>query len=160
MTDPVSFPSSFVDLLIDRYTVLVPGHQVVGRPLRTSDPHQTIGVFAGDWQPEQGSMEQAGSLAGEPTLGRYNVVVQNVVKSADESMGRRLASVNGKIMRGVLYRDTTLKVSFHQLTETLLGRTERPKRFGVSRQRYVNDRISSGWIYLTTTEIWFETESV
>ena len=160
MTD-ANFPGTFVDLIKARMGVLVPGHQVVGRSLRPIDPHQTIGVFSGDWSPIPGSMEMSGpDRAGEPTLARYTVNVQNMVKVADEEMGRRLSSVNAKIVRAVLYRDATLKVSFAGLSETLMQRTERYARHGVVRQRFLASELPrAGWVYLTTTEVWFETQT-
>lgn len=150
------FPVNVVDVLFDRISVGMPDHVGTRRSLSPSDPMLSFGVFATEWATDEDSMEIGGTI--EPLLNRYRLQVQNMVLSTDESLGRDTHTANSKIVRTILYRDPVLHASLRGLEETVLGSTERVKRFGITRQEFLSGARSSQWMFLTQTHFWLETE--
>lgn len=159
--EPV-FPNNVVVLVQARAQLLDPDLHVYRRPLRDSDPNQSIGVFAAQWQPQQDSLEMRGGpqFVQEPTLQRYSISVQAFVKDMDEERGLFGHSVLSKMVRSMLYRDDPLRVGLSMLSVTMRGSTERARRWGITTQRFVSNELSGSWLYLSTLEFWLETETV
>jgi hypothetical protein len=156
------FPQNIVEALIthfDTTSSLLDDHAVIGRSLRPSDPQFAIGVYADEWRPDQESVEIGINTAGEPTLNRYEIRIENSVLSPSEDVGRSEFSVNCKIVRVMLYRDLTLHVALRALSEDRMGSRETVQRFGVSRQQLMSGAMSSQWMFLATTHLWVETET-
>ena len=97
-------------------------------------------------------------LRGEPTISRYRIDVQNLVKSTDETTGRNLFSVNAKLIRVLLYRDDVLGGNLRALSEDFLGSVERFCRYGVAQQRFFTVQAQATWSFLCTTTLWVDTE--
>lgn len=151
------FPMVVVDVLHDRFKELLTDRDILDRPLRVNDPNRCVGLYPVDWNPELDSFEMPGV---EPTLGRYTYRVQNLVKHSNEEEGRVVYAKDSKIVRAILYRDQELRLRLHGIAETTLGFVERFKRMGVRQQRFLNNELQGQFIFLATTEVWLETESV
>ena len=160
--DPTVFPNNIISSLKPRIQAFDSDLYVTSRPLRDSDPFQSIGVFASLWGPEQDSLEIIGAPLGrqEPTLQRYRVTIQVLVKNMDEEIGISEHATLSKMVRGMLYRDETLRVQLATLVWTDGLTTERAKRWGVVSQRFISNEIGGVWLYLSILEFWLETETV
>lgn len=160
--DDSVFPNNAVALIKSRFQLLDSDLFVTGRPLRDSDLPQSIGVFAIMWQPREDSYEMRGGPAGrsEPTLQRYLVSVQAFVKNMDQEAGISTHAVLSKLIRTTLYRDEPLRVALGSLSWTNGSCTERTQRWGISQQRYVSNEIRGEWLFLSSLELWLETETV
>lgn len=161
--DQPVFPNNAVDLMAARFNLLDPAGdlQVFRRPLRDSDPLQSVGVFGTLWVPNEESMEIIGRPEpgpSEPTLQRYSIAIQAFIKDADEERGLATHSVLSKMILAMLYRDQPLRVGLSALTASVLGVSERAKRWGVTTQRFLNNELNAEWLYLSTVECWLETE--
>lgn len=159
------FPNNAIKVMWDRFKLLDPAGdvQVFRRPLMPTDPVQSIGVYGSIWRPVDDSYEMRGSASPgpqEPTLQRYSLFVQGFVKDADEERGSSAHSVMSKYILAMLYRDEPLRLGLAQLSSSLLGVTERTKRWGVSTQRFLNNELDAEWLYLSTVECWLETETI
>lgn len=160
--DPATlpFPENVVAEITNtfRNQGLIDFDAVVARPLRTTDPNVTLGVFAVDWMPDNDSAE-IGKKHG-PTLTTYVFAIQGLVKHGDEQSGMRLHSILAKNIRSMLDRDPGLRVRLGQLSEASLGVAERAQRWGVRGQRFANNEVGGGFIYLSTTEFYLQTEAL
>jgi hypothetical protein len=163
--DEIAFPSNIVDLLHTRFTLVDDDFFVIRRPLRAEDDTQSIGVFPSLWTPDPESYEMQGMPDGttpgssEPTVGRYVVAIQSLVKDMDEERGLAKHSILSTIVRGILYRDASLKVALSTLNVEVAGVRERTLRWGVTAQRFINNEIGNNeWLFLSTVEFWLDTE--
>lgn len=159
------FPNNAVKVVSERFKLLDPAGdvQVFRRPLEVSDPVQSIGVFPTLWTPTQDSVEMRGSSSPgpqEPTIQRYTLTIQAFVKDADEERGLSAHSVLSKYILAMLYRDEPLRLGLAQLSYSMLGVTEKTRRWGISTQRFVNNELDAEWLYLSTVECWLETETI
>lgn len=156
------FPNNVVAILATRFQLLDSDLFVTRRPLRESDPVQCIGIFPALWTPNQESLEIRGIPSPgpqEPTLQRYAFAVQAFVKDMDEERGSAKHSTLSKMVLLTLYRDNPLHVALAALSSSMLGATERTRRWGITTQRFLNNQLDSEWLYLSTVEIWLETET-
>jgi hypothetical protein len=153
------FPINVIDVLHARFKELIGlDIEIIDRPLRYTDPSRSVGLFAVDWVPVEGSYEIGKGF--EPTLARYNYRIQALVKHTDEEEGRALYASDSKIIKAILYRDAQLVQRLTELQETNFGSIERAKRWGVRAQRFLNNELQGQFIYLATTELWLEAETV
>lgn len=167
--EPV-FPNNAVDLIALRANFLDPDHatdpdaiRVFKRPLRETDPQQSIGVFAAQWNPDEESYELLGGptpRASEPTLQTYLIAVQAFVKDFQEERGLARHSIMSKLVRSMLYRDNALRVGLASLSVEMNGSVERTQRWGIRIQRFLSNEIDGDFLYLSTLEFWLETETV
>lgn len=134
-----------------------PPAEILKRPLRHTDPALSLGVYAHNWVPNQD-----GALIGqnEPAMATYLYRIQLMIKHATETEARALFTSHGKMVRVILYRDTALGVRLAGLQEDLLGSRERFMRFGVRNQSFLNNELRGTFVYLATTDLWVETETV
>lgn len=129
------------------------------RPIRPTDPWRTISVFAADHTANEESVEILGQSAPpEPTIHRYQYRIQNLIRHTKEDVGKRLSSIDGKVVWTVLYRDPELRLALAAVVDTdVFSVTERFKRLGVRQQRYLNNEVRGEWLWVTQTEFWIET---
>jgi hypothetical protein len=154
------FPTNIADEIVTSVQLAFPDYTVVRRPVRNGDPDKTYGIWPWDWNPDEQSFEMNSGQSKEPTLQRYLIRMQTLVKYATEEEGREVATVDAKILRTVLYRDADLQVRLGDLTEDLLGTRERLQRWGVRTQRFMNNQVGQQqFIFLTQTDFWAESES-
>lgn len=156
------FPNNVVNICKTRFEALDADLEVFRRPLRASDPVQCVGVFGVVWQTQEESYEMRGGPTGwsEPSLQRYQITVQAMVRDMDEERGLAVHSVLSKLVRAVLYRDEPLRVGLSSLSTTVSGTTERTQRWGLGLQRFLSNEVQGSWIYLSTLDFWLETETV
>lgn len=159
------FPNNVVELIAARSSLLDDDLIVVKRPLRRSDPVQSVGVFGAQWLPNDNSYEMRGGPEGrsEPSLSTYMISVQAFVKDMQEERGLYAHSVLSKMIRSMLYRDEPLRVALGSLSVTSgvgpSASTESTKRWGIRQQRYFSNELEGSWLYLSTLEFWLETET-
>lgn len=96
---------------------------------------------------------------GEPTMQQYVIGLQAFIKDGDEEIGLARHSTLSYAIRSMLYRDAAIRVGFQSLTYTSNGVTERLRRWGIRSQRFLSNELSGSWLYLSTLEIWAETDS-
>ncbi len=157
------FPENVIDEICVSFTEHMaavdddPKAEVLKRPLRHTDPALSVGVYAFNWVPDP---ESAQIGQHEPALATYLYRIQLMVKHATETEARALFTTHAKIVRAILYRDPGLRVRLAALQEDLLGSRERFHRFGVRNQSFLNNELRGTWVYLATTDLWVETETV
>lgn len=158
-TTPV-FPNNVVNLIYAQAQQLDADLAMFKRPLRRSDPGQSIGVYGSQWVPDEDSFEMGGSSAGfhEPTLASYLVSIQAFVADFDEERGLATSSVLSTMVRSMLHRNDNLRVALRALSVVMEGSTERTRRFSVRTQRFNSNEIDGNFLYLSTLEFWLETE--
>jgi hypothetical protein len=145
--------------MVTRFKTIDSDLFVCKRPLRASDPVQSIGVYAEQWVPDPTSLEMRGAPgAQEPTLSTYHISIQCFIKDMDEERGAAVHATLSKRVRAMLYRDDVLRIGLHLLTATVEGSTETTKRFGIRTQRYLSNELEGSWLYLSQIESWLETE--
>lgn len=159
-----SLPWSVVEIATTRFEELlnteVTPRAILSRQLRPTDPARSISFYPVDVVPDLESMEIDGAGPPEPTIQRYSYRAQVLIKHSNEVEGRALYSQDAKFLLAILYRDTELRLRLAAIQESLLGSLERFKKLGVVRQRYLNNEFQGTFIYLSTTDLWVETESV
>lgn len=153
------FPNNIIKLLSDSAQALDADLFVTGRPLRSSDPLQAVGIFPSMWQPVEASQEMGRVNPGEPTMQTYSIGLQAFVKDGDELVGLKRHSTLSHMLRTMLYRDPAIRVGLPALSYTTGGVTERVMRWGVRNQRFLSNEVTGSWLYLSTLEVWAETVS-
>lgn len=156
--EPV-FPNNVVSLCKTRFGTIDTDIEVLRRPLRNTDPQQSIGIFAQQWLGNDRSKEIMGGFQ-EPTLQTYRTGIQAFVRDGDEERGLAIHSVLASRIRSMLYRDTPLQVGLSSLsaTDPATGVKESARRWGIGPQRFYSNEIGGEWLYLATLEFWLETE--
>lgn len=157
--DSTAFPGNVIEKVRPRVQALDVDLFVVARPLQPTDPIQSVGIFPAQWGPQEGSQEMGRQFPGEPTLQRYDFVIQALIKHTDQVEGTAIISALSSMIRRMLYRDAALTVALTSLSSSALGSIERTQRWGVGSQRYLTNEISGNWVFVSTSEFWVETES-
>lgn len=158
----LQFPNNVVALLSTRFGWMDPDLFICRRPLRSTDPPQSIGIFASLWTPDDESFEMKGAPPGisEPTLQRYIITVHGFVKDMDEERGFSAHSILSKMIRTMLYRDEPLRLGLRLLSASMMDSVERLQRVNVLTQRFNSNELSGNWLYLSTLELLVETETI
>lgn len=160
VADKTQFPNNIVDIVATRARLIDSDLFVIERPLRNSDPNQSVGVYAANWNPDDSSKELLGQArASQPTLSTYRIVVQAFVKDMDQVRGLNVHSVLSRLLRSMLYNDEPLRVALASLNATLSGVAEVAQRWGITQQRFFSNELSGEWLYLSILEFWLETET-
>lgn len=134
-----------------------PDVKIYRRPLRTTDEAQCISVVPVDWNPDQGSIEFG--RPGEPTIQRYTVAVQAMIKDMEEMRGIRKHSELSARVRHMLYRDLDLELALPTVSVKVGSTTETLRKHSTEGQQFMsNQNPKGGFIYLSTVEYWFETQ--
>lgn len=153
------FPNNVVLLMAVAFESIDPDLTILKRPLRPTDPNQSIGIFGSLWDPDDQSLEIGHRFLGEPTLSRYQIGVQALVKDGDEERGLATHSVFSKRIRSVLYRNQALSVALAGLYVSDDSSREAVSRWGIRTQRYMNNDVEGKFVYLSTLDYWIETET-
>jgi hypothetical protein len=154
------FPYNAVGAIAEHAQLLDPDLFVTQRPLRSSDPIQSVGVFGQQWEPDEQSFEMRGVPGIHmPTISGYLLGIQAFVKDTDEVRGAADHGALSRMVRTMLVMDPALRVSLRALSVTTSDYTERTQRFGVRTQRYLSNELEGSWLYLSTIEYWIETET-
>lgn len=156
------FPNNAVELIAIRAQSIDPDLFIARRPLRKTDPIQAIGIYANYWMPNENSYEMKGAPPGrhEPTLSNYMIGIEAYIKDMDEERGLAKHSVLSTMIRSLLYRDGPLLLGLRALSVSISGSTERVQRYGIRTQRYASNELQGAFMYLSTMELWIETETV
>lgn len=149
------FPSCIVDALVVAFDATDWADTVLKRPLRANDPADSVGIFVFDWKPIESQIGMR-----DVSMARYGIRIQHLSKYADEEEGREAHSRCAKTIRAMLYRGTSVSVPLQGINESVLGFTERVTRWGVLKQKYLSEKVNSGFIFISGTEMWVETETV
>lgn len=167
MLDPdtlVCFPNNVVDMIatqLENIELPVPAEaenrvRVCKRPIRDNDYTQTVSVYANLWSPDMDSLEMQGGPI-EPTIQRYTVDIEALVVDMDDERGLATHALLSTMVRLMLYRSEPLRVALPMLEVNLGGYREKFSRWGISQQRYQNNKIGSNFVFLSTVDLWFET---
>jgi hypothetical protein len=152
------FPDNAIALIAARIPGAVDADlTVLRRPLRPTDPTQAVGVFPLTFVPNEPSIEFT-SL--QPTLNRYQIVIQTLVKEFDEEAGINIHSILSARLRSMFYRDAPLHVGLTALSVTMNNGLERMQRRGITTQRFLSTEIQRVFQYTSWIEFWLETETV
>lgn len=152
------FPNNVIELMALRIPTYVDANlSVFKRPLRESDPTQSVGIFPAVKRPDDTSMEIR-SL--EPTLKRYSVILQSIVQDTDEAAAISVHSILSNRLWRMFYRDSPLNAGLTALQVVEDNSVERFQRRGVELQRYLSNEIRGSYIQTSWIECWFETETV
>lgn len=160
VADNTTFPNNIVELVHARCVLLDPDLYVVKRPLRATDPVQSIGILAAQWLPDEESKEMRGaSFAVQPSLSRYAIAVQAFIKDMDDERGLANHALLSRMLRSMLYTDQPLRVGLSMLSSTMNGMTESTQRWGITQQRFFSNELTDEWLFLSILEFWLETET-
>lgn len=152
---PTYFPENIVAILAEYLAEIEGVEDVVTRPIRTSDPDGTAGVFAGEWTPEE---YEIGVQSGEPTIQNYSLFLQFTSKLAgEEQENRGLHAVVSRKIRAMLYRNPDLHVALRGLSEALDGATERFARMETQRQRFFSNQAQGVFLFLSVLDLKVQT---
>lgn len=152
------FPQNVMRLIGHRFGMEDSYLDVLYRPVRTTDRDFTVCIIPGEWAPQQGSLE-LGRKNTESTLNRYMITVQCLVTDMEEERGIERASALSDAVRTLLYRDTSLALGFQSLKVSLATRVESAMKMGITRQEFLNNTAQGMFIYLSTLDLWVETET-
>ncbi len=152
------FPNNIVAAIASAMAGIDPDTTIKKRPLRPSDPNQSLGIWGALWDPAEESLEIGHSPIGEPTLGTYQIGVQSFIKDGDQERGLRIHSIFAARVRRVLYRDQGLRVSLASMSVIDGPVTESFRRWRVGNQRYMNNDIDGTFVFAATVECFAETE--
>jgi hypothetical protein len=161
----LAFPGNVMQVLETRFLAGITDVDVVAkRPLTPLDPSFSIGLVALNWQPGDHEIGSASSNPGtlgrvEPSTGTYHYLIQALIKHSDALEGLAYHGLFTKQVRAMLYRDPGVRLGLAALTEKSMGVTERLQKWGIGAQRFASNEIDSEWLYLSTTELWVETET-
>lgn len=158
----VCFPNNVIEILVSGLKAIDPetepgrndGLRVVRRPIHPTDESETVSVVATTWSPDETSQELGRR---EPTLQRYGITVESMVKDMDEERGIATHSLLSALVRHMLYRDQALKVALPLLSVNLKGYNERLHAWGVKQQRFQNNKFGGNFYYLSAVDLWIET---
>lgn len=128
---------------------------VFKRPLRETDPDGSLGLITLEWVPGDSVIGQW-----DPAVATYLVQVQAFIKHTDEEEGLSVHTEQARRIRAMLYRGQSLRVRLAAVTETHLHGTERVLKWWVSRQRFAANEIDGQFLYLSTTDLLIQTETV
>lgn len=147
------FPNNIMNLMKVRVPVAIDADmRIFLRPLRSTDPDQSIGISAGVWVPDKATQEMNASMQNLPTEQEYTVLIQSLVKHADEEAALNIHSVVASRIRSMLYTDSLLQLGFSQLSVASGGRTEQAMRWGPRTQRFISNEVSGTFIQSSITE--------
>jgi hypothetical protein len=155
------FPNNIVAVLADNLEYLDrPDVPVLRRRLYSTDPVQCIGVTAALWTPDHSSYEMRGpAYSGIPTISRYDVTVQCMIRDMDQEKGMRAHAELTKRAQKLIMGDPVLRDSLHALSSDLYGVVERLKKWHIENSRFLAEEVSGEFIYLSTSTVRLETET-
>lgn len=160
MIDPTTpaFPQNFVNVLTEVLPSIDEDLTALSRPLRPTDPHMSIGIYATLWQPVEDSYEIGHVAPGEATLNSYQVGVQTLIKDGDSQQGLNISSILSYRIRTVLYRNQPLRLALGTLRVEDGTFRESLRRWGVRSQRYMSNDLEGSFVTVSVLDLWIETE--
>lgn len=153
-----SFPNNVVSCLEIVLSGVDPDTSVYKRPLRPTDPNYAISVYGTLWQPEEDSYE-IGNVPGMPTLSRYQVGIQTLIKDGDTERALAVSGIYAKRVRSVLYHNEPLRVALGSLFVQDGNSRESLRRWGIRSQRYMSNDIEGKFVTISVLDLWIETET-
>lgn len=160
-SDDTVFPANMVKWVGEAMKTIDPDIRVFRRPLRNTDPEQSIGVFAQMWTPDEETLEMQaiGHPAPQmPTVQHYTLGIQGFVKDSEEERGLNTHAALSSEIRKVVYTNEALQIILRDLKAEHTGYNEHMRRWGIRTARYFSGEINSVMLYLSTLEMWIETE--
>jgi len=160
-SDTLVFPQNVCNILRIGLGVIDPDVVIHNRPLRTTDESEAISVVPIDWDPDDDSHELSRYTAPQPTIQRYTIAVQAMIRDMEEVRGIARHSVLSARVRHTLYRDPNIRLALPETKVSLDNglTTETLTRHGIAGQQFMNNQNPrGGFIYLSTLEFWFETQ--
>jgi hypothetical protein len=152
------FPNNILEMIRVRVPVAIDTDvKVFMRPLRHTDPNQSIGIYPNTWNPDLDSFEMSPVMKNIPTFQDYTVFVQSFIKHGDEATALNLHSVVAQKIRAMLYADAQLQLAFAELIDTSSGKTEKAMRWGPRVQRFISNEIQGSFLQSSITEFWLQT---
>jgi hypothetical protein len=153
------FPNNVVQALSTVFPAIDSDVTVYNRPLRGTDPSYAIGVYGTLWTPDEQSYEISPQMSHEPTLQEYQIGIQSLIKDGDVIRALRTSSILNKRIRGVLYRNTPLRVALGSLQVSDGDYTESFRRCGIRTQRYMSNDLEGAFVFISVIDFWIETET-
>jgi hypothetical protein len=157
------FPNNIVTIMAVNFEFIDPDVPVIKRRLYSTDPPQSIGVSAFQWNPDEASYEMRGdALRGVATINRYDVNFQCMIRDLDQERGGAAHAELTALVRRMVQGDPTLGASLRALVSNLYGVPERLKMWRIQSTRYLSEEVEgtpSEFVYLSTTTVRFETET-
>lgn len=160
----IEFPNNVIEVLVaripsfvDPLSALDKRVKALKRPLRQTDPQQCVGVFPAMKRPDVTSNE-IGFTA--PTLNRYSVIMQSMVKSTDEAEAISVHSILANRLTRMFHHDSILNAGLTGLGITVDNIRERLQRRGIELQRYLDNQVEGTFVRTSWIECWIETETV
>lgn len=154
----IEFPNNAIELITARLPTYVdPDLGVFKRPLRATDPTQSVGVFPSTKLPDRTTIEMP-SL--EPTLKTYNIILQSIVHDTDEQACISVHTILVNRLWRMLYRDPALDAGLTALSVVADNSIERIQRRGVTLVRYLSNEVTGTFFQTAWLEFWLETETV
>lgn len=152
------FPENVNALIALRIPAKIdPDIKVFRRPLRSSDPAQSVGVYSQTKLPDNQSIEFHST---EPTIRRYNCILQGVVVDSNEENCINIHSIMAQRLWRMIFHDQPLRVGLTSLVVDADNTRERFQRWGLVQQRYLSNEVQGNFISTSWIEWWFETETV
>lgn len=157
--DEPTFPGNVVLILEAFLEGLDDRLFVAMRTLRTDDPNYSIGVYGTSWEPMPGTAEFLGVDGIDASaLQRYTIVIQSMVKDADQVRGITEHTVITEAIRSMLDGNHSLRLELGGLSATVGGITKTLKRWKANRTRFLSNELRGEQIYLSVTDITLEVE--
>lgn len=160
--DDSDFPNNVVITLLPFLGEIDGIEALVARPVWNTDPDVTVGITTVEWTPRLESIE-IGKPNGtaEPTLSQYIYMIQGFIRHTDEVDGLKAHSWLSKRIKRVVYRNPAVAVALTALSVTDEHNiTERLQRFGVRAQRFLTNEVQGAFLYMSTLELFVETETI
>lgn len=160
----IEFPNNVIELLAVRIPSFVDGAsapadrvKVEKRPLRQTDAAQVVGVFPALKRPDTRTSEIGFSA---PTINRYSIVMQSMVKSTNELEAISISSILANRLTRMFHHDSALHVGLTALVVDMDNVRERLQRRGIELQRYLDNQVEGTFVRTSWVECWFDTETV
>jgi len=151
------FPTNVVNTIAEALVNIDPDIPVHQRPLTAMDNVQCIGVYPIKVEDITTSYEIGNSFG--PTLERWIIGIQGMIKDADQQQGSRDHSMLISLIEDILYNNQALGLALSTTTaSSLSGVSRRAQRRGVRNRNYLQGQLAGDWYYLGTLEFWMETE--
>lgn len=157
------FPNNAIAVIAARIATYVDTDvKVFLRPLRTTDGTQALGIFPSTKLPDPTSQEIKGDYPNsvEPTLKRYNIILQALVTDTDEQAAISVHSIFNQRLWRMLLRDPVLATGLTSLFVDADNSRERFQRRGITLVRYLSNEIQGTFIQTSWLEFWLDTETV
>lgn len=162
MIDPAvqsGFPNNVVDAIAEVVPGIDPDVTVYRRPLRPTDPNYAVSVYGTMWTPDEESFEIGHASPGEPTLQKYQIGIQTLVKDGDTVRALAQSTILASRIRAVLYRNADMRVALASLYVQDGASRESMKRWGINSQRFMSNDIEGKFVTISVLDLWIETET-